>query len=266
MKKFHVVAIALVAAFAFFALATTSAFAEELLWLVNGTAFSGTLEAETEGFLELIRLNSSGEEAGIILCEGIFDGTITNGAPGATDATTKVLTLGMVDVGEDGSSLTGTGISCEVTLKLGDTTYCKVGGAGSATVWPANLEWLTELELMGTEPNAEWLDKLFKDGTDVNTGLPGYEVECTILLGIKATDLCTGNTSALVLLTLETLPGTTAEGSHGEFDWAAPISSEEGFCTTACPNTTPCAGLRGLGVTWAIEGELNRLETDVSEV
>jgi hypothetical protein len=266
MKKFHVIGIALVAVFAFFALATTSAFAEELLWLVNGADFAGTLEAETEGFLELHRLSSGGATAGTILCEGIFDGSITNPAVGnGTDETTKVLTLTQVDVGADnGSTLTGTGITCDVTVDTGDTTFCKTG-VGTAKVWPANLPWLSELELMEppAEPGSMWLDHLFKVGTEIE---PGYEVECTILLGIKATDLCTGLTSAQVLLTLETLPGTAAEGSHGEFNWEAPIESEEGFCSTACPNTTPCAGLLGLGVTWAVEGELNRLETDVSEM
>jgi hypothetical protein len=265
MKKSNVILVALVAMFAFFAIAATSAFAEELLWLVNGVAFSGTLTAETEGDLILVRL-SGGVAAGRILCEGILDGTLTNPVTGnGTDEITKVLTAsGMADVGEDGATLTGTGLECEVTEDTGDTTFCKTGVLGSALVWPANLPWKTELELMGVEPNAEWLDKLTNGGN----GEPGYEVECTVLLGIKATDLCVGATSALVLLPLETWPGTVAEGSHGEFNFEPPISSAEGFCNTACPTSggTPCAGLEGLGVTWATEGDLNRLETDASEV
>ena len=143
-------------------------------------------------------------------------------------------------------------------------TFCASTTGGVklfAKVWPANLPWLGELELMGTEPNAEWLGL----GLSSGAGEPGYEIECTILLGIIATDLCTGKSSGLVLLVLETLPGTVAEGSHGEVNWAAPISSPEGTCSTACSGT-PCAGGEGLGVTWAVEGDLNRLETDVSEV
>ena len=263
MKKFSVVGLALVAMFAFFAVAAASASAETLLWLVNGANLAGTSAAETEGELHLIRLNASGVVAGEILCEGIFDGTITNPAGGGigTDEITKVLTLAMADVGEDGAALTGTGIECSVTLKsmTADATYCTQGSV--ALVWPANLPWKTTLELMGpAEPNSVWLDVL-----NNATSNPGYEVECTILLGVKATDLCTGSSSAEILQVLETLPGTVAEGSHGEFNWAAPISSEEGTCTSAC-STTPCAGLVGLGVTWAVEGDLNRLETDVSEV
>jgi hypothetical protein len=259
MKKFSVVGLALVAMFAFFAVAVASASAETLLWLVNGVSLVGSSLAETEGELNLTRLNTAGAVAGEIKCEGIFDGMIENPAGGGigVDEITKVLNLSMVDVGEDGAALSGIGIACTVTLKsaAADTTFCTAGT--TATVWPANLPWKTTLELMAT---GEWLDLLTNP-----TGTPGYEVECTILLGIKATDLCTGNSSSLILVALETLPGTAALGSHGEFNWEAPISSAEATCSTAC-SATACAGLVGLGVTWAVEGDLNRLETDVSEV
>jgi hypothetical protein len=231
-----------------------SASAETLLWLVNGADFTGALSAETEGDLVLVRLTETASVGGEILCEGIFDGTIENPATGGAgqDQITKVLTLSQVDVGEDGATLSGTGIACEVIKDVGNTTFCKLG---AATVWPANLPWLTELELMAS---GEWLDLLLNGGK----GEPGYEVECVSLLGFPVTDLCTGFTSALVLEVLETISPTVALGSHGEFNFEPPISSEEGNCNIAGNGV---AALQGLGVTWAIEGELNRLETDVSE-
>jgi hypothetical protein len=262
MRKIHLVALAL-AMFAFFAVAATSASAEDLLWLVNGEDFEGTLGAETEGLLELLRLNKTGGEVqGVIHCEGVFDGTITNPHVGkGTDTVTKVLTPAlpetgsMEDVGADNASgLTGPGLDCQVTLDTGDATFCKAESL--ALVWPANLPWKTELELMS---NGQWLD-LFGEGAAAGE-LPGYEVECTVLLGIKATDLCEGLTSVLVLEVLESLEHTVALGSHGEFN----SESEFGLCKTAGNGTELIAGQEGLGVTWATEGDLNRLETDVSE-
>ncbi len=244
--------------FAFLAVAATSAFAVQPLWLVNGAAVVGTTNVETEGELNLTRLNKEGgEQQGNIKCAGVFDGTITNpaGAEPGTDEITLVLNANMEDVGNDGATLTGPGLACEVTQDAGDATFCKVGAAGSATVWPANLPWKTALELTGTEI----LDLI---GVGAAEGsLPGYEVECTVLLGIKATDLCETNTSAVVSEILGTWPGTVAEGSPGVFNEASGF----GLCKTAGGGEL-IAGTIGKGITWAIGAELERLETDVSEL
>jgi hypothetical protein len=259
MRKFHLIGVALVAMFAFCTVAATAAFAEQPQWLVNGGAVVGTLNSETEGELNLTRLNKAmGTQQGNIKCAGGFEGTMTNPGGGGkgTGTITKVLNASMADVGNDGASLTGTGLSCEVTEDGGDITFCKVGGAGSAIVWPANLPWKTELELMANGQTLQLIGINAAEGSQ-----PGYEVECTVLLGTKATDLCETNTSALVSLTLGTWPGTVAEGSPQEFN----AESEETLCKTAGGGEL-IAGQLGKGVTWAVEGELNRLETDVSEL
>lgn len=259
MKKINVVSVALVAVFAFFAIATTSAFAENLLWLVNGAAFEGTLPAETEGDLILVRLTKAGGAVkNKVLCEGILDGTITNGAAGteSSDEITKALNLLQEEIG---AALSGLAFECEVLEDpTSEITACKTGKL--ALVWPENLPWLTLLELMA---NGQWLDLLFKDSTDSNTEPPAYDIECeSLFAGIFGSELCQGNTSILVLEELEIfLEGETVLGSHGEFNFAEPIFSELGNCGSE----VEVAGLEGLGVTWAIEGELNRLETDVSE-
>jgi hypothetical protein len=262
MKKFNLVALVLVALSAFLAVAVASASAENLLWLVNGADFEGTLTAETEGDLILVRLASAGGAVqNKILCEGILDGSITNlaGQEGS-DEVTKVLNIVQEEVTED-SNLSGLALECSVLEDPTSTlAACKAGGI--ALVWPANLPWLTLLELM-VGPPLQWLNLLLKDAEDSNTSPPGYEVECESLLsGVRGSELCEGNTSGLVLEELEIfLEGETILGSHIEFNWAEPILSEIGSCGT----TAGVAALEGLGVTWAVEGELNRLETDVSE-
>jgi hypothetical protein len=254
MRKFGLVALVLVAVSAFMAVMVASASALNLLWLVNGVAFEGTLSAETEGDLFLIRLNGSGGVRNEFLCEGILDGTITNPATPeeGSDQVTKVLNLAQEEIAEDGLA-GGLALECITTFKnANEAAACEVNV--KVLVWPANLPWSTLLELM--EPSGQWLDLLFGPvGKE-----PGYELECPkSLFLIGAAELCEGNTSALVLEVLESWPGTVALGAHIEFN----SESEEGKCEGQAELV---AGLGGLGVLWAIEGSLNRLETDVSEL
>jgi hypothetical protein len=246
MRKFHLFGLVFAAVLAFFAIAT-SAFATELQWLVGGAAILEALEAETEGELELVTLNAAGGELEVILCEGIFDGLIELKGADTVDL--------VLNVAQQEILLGVRALECKVELDEGALTDCTAGTI--ALMWPDNLPWKTQLELM--EPSGEWLD-LFGPGTG---GEPGYEVECTLLNGLKLEDLCAGHSSALILEALEQWLGVGAFGVHGEFNFANPIASEEGDCTLTGAGV---AALRGLGITWAIGIQLERLETDVSEV
>ncbi len=249
MKKLNLVLLLLVALPAVFAVAASSASAT-LLWLVNNTTFEGTLPAETQGDLILVRFLKEGAEvANRILCEGILDGSITNAAT-ATDEITKVLNTLQEEILPE--NLGGLAFECTVTEDLtSNLEACKVGS--KVLVWPANLPWHSTLELM--ETTGAWLDVITGTG-----GEPGYEIECAESLAFfGGSELCEGPASALVLETLEQWEGVGAFGSHGEFLDEAPLGN--------CGGTEKeIAGLEGLGITWAIEGELNRLETDVSHI
>jgi hypothetical protein len=253
MRKFHLLWLALVVVAALCAVSAASASAVELVWLVEGVKVEANLRAETEGELELISLDKETHEIlNIILCSGIFVGMI---GPNGKDTVTGLEDLVHKPIGTDLSTgLTGEPLSCTVTFKAGALTDCNATAPNNiALVWIANVPWTTQLVLMEPPEVAEeeWLD-LFGPGTG---GEPGYEVECTTLLNVKATDLCVGHTSALILMLAE------EKGVHGEFNFEAPINSEEGTCTSG-----NLAATRGLGITWDAPEPLIHLETTVSEV
>jgi hypothetical protein len=247
MRKSYLLGLVFASVFAFFAIAT-SAFATELQWLVNGAAILEALSAETEGELELVTLNAvTGGVLERIRCEGIFDGLIE-----LKGADTVELAL---NTSQQEIALGVRALECKVETEEGAGTDCTASTI--ALLWPENLPWKTHLELMTTAP--EWLDVL-GPGTG---GEPAYEVECTLLNGLKLEELCEGKTSGAMLEPLEQWLGAGAFGAHGEANFEAPISSEEGNCTLLGANAV---GAQGLGITWAIGLELERLETDVSEV
>ncbi len=247
MKKLKLVLLLLVALPAVFAVAAGSASAT-LLWLVNNTTFEGTLPAETQGGLILVRF-LSGAVVNRILCEGILDGSITNNAAEGLDEVTKVLNTLQEEVSS--TQLVGSTLECTVTEDLASNLEeCRTGV--KLLVWLANLPWHYRLELM--ETSGAWLDVITGTG-----GEPGYEIECPESLAFfGGSELCEGPKSELVLETLEQWEGVGAFGSHGEFLDEAPLGS--------CGTEVEVWGFEGLSVTWAIEGELNRLETDVSHV
>jgi hypothetical protein len=171
MKKISLVGLALVAVCAFFALATTSAFAalEYALaeWLNNGLAITATTATDTVGSLKFENSSNKAE----ILCSGLFVGTV--GSDGE-DTVTEVFNLSGTKIAElDGSPATG-GISC-----TGDN-LCETG----SEIWPINLPFLTLLQL-DTENN-KFYDLVLNNANGVP---PAYNVNCKTIIG-TVNELC----------------------------------------------------------------------------
>lgn len=95
MKKLHVLALALVAVFAFGAIAVSSASAIE--WLAGGNKIVTAEASETEGEITLEDNKVPFVGKAIILCSGILDGLV---GPGAAGTIEKVLTLAGAEVSE----------------------------------------------------------------------------------------------------------------------------------------------------------------------
>ncbi len=247
MSKVRIVCFALLAVVAFGAFGASSAMAETR-WLVEGKTFTGTLSAETEGELGMLFLaGPSNEILYAILCSFILAGTITN--PGL-DKVEDLLTLEMVQVGE---GLSGEFLHCVDGIEAGGVTDCKERAV--ALVWVENINlsvgavWSTELLLEGT--------MFWDDFSSNSTGkFPGFEVECETLAGFIVLNVCEGNIRALLENTAGTVPFSVLS-----------IINNEAANRMSCTFTGEKSG----GVesendnTWAIAGELERLETAVSD-
>lgn len=185
------------AVFAFGAIAAESALAGPE-WLVEKHEVLTTLNAETEGLLELIKYSTSKGSTilNTIDCEGIIDGTIgpKNAAGNGTDEITKILNLAMEEIG---AALTGLALACKVTTAE-SVLDCKNGS--TASVWAQNLPWKTELELMETST----LDKIFGAGVEKE---PAYDVECELGIGGHSSELCEGAANGEAINEPGTSPG-----------------------------------------------------------
>ena len=160
MRKIHIIGLALVAAFAFSAVAVASASAHE--WLTLAGVKVEKAEKSTADGLWLVHLKKIGALEGggelAIHCEGSFDGTV---GPGAADKVEKVLgTKGELGTKESP-------IKCEVTEST--NSICKAKTA--VNVETVHLGWATELLLIGSV----LYDHFFEEGTK---GEPGYETTC----------------------------------------------------------------------------------------
>jgi hypothetical protein len=172
MRKIHVLSVALVATLAFGAMNAAFASAATLQWLAGGVKITEPLASETVGELEFVDTSTIiGTEVGL-LCSGIFDGTV---GPGTEDMLAELLNLSKEKI-ELGVRL----ITCTVTK----------GTCGTATVAFENLPWLTELELMGTEAEPLFLDKILTGGK----GEPGFLLHCTSPLSFE--EACLGAASS----------------------------------------------------------------------
>lgn len=148
-------------------------------WLVNGGAVTTELASTTVG--ELL-LEDTALKADV-LCTGSFDGWV---GPNSLDYISEVLTSGGVATG---APLSGQSITC--------TAQSTCASSPAPVVWPVNLPWETEAELMEDEGLIYFVDLLTaKNGNGV-----GYELECTVL-GIKSSDECTA-TPGVAELTLD---------------------------------------------------------------
>jgi hypothetical protein len=220
MKKIYLLGLAMFAVLAYGAvMAASSALALESVWLVDGAKPLVGVAADVEGLLELTDTNVPGIGEVKVHCEGSFDGLI---GPGKEDLIEEVLTPGGVKVEE----LVGAGLICKKV-----TSNCEEPAMKDIELWPENLPWLTEIELMTTLP--KWLD-IFRSGV-ISGANPAYELLC-LILGINAEDLCSGLTS----LALE--ENTAENDVIGLFDFNAPISSEKGTCTEGGANSGELLG------------------------
>jgi hypothetical protein len=184
MLKLRTVGAALGVLFALCAVIASSAFAVEPLWLIDGNAVLNAERSESESEILVIIYAKPEELTKVLtelLCSGIFVGTV---GPKGEDEVIQVLTLAESVIGEDGASLVGEPLLCDVT-DGGSLESCEAG-VGKAEVWPANLPWHTQLELVGTE----LIDKFPANA--------GYEMRCKTLIGIIVENLCTDEPLVLV--------------------------------------------------------------------
>lgn len=184
MKKIHLIGMALVAVFAFGAVMVSSASAVSQ-WLVGGKTVLTLTSVSVEGALTLTTL-VLGINVASVECPGIIDGSV---GPAGENEETELLNA----AGEAISTTPLTGLSLVCTSLGGE---CPT--TGSAEVWPLNLPWLSQLELMAAG-TLEWLSHLFGNGA----GEPGYEVVCLTSTGtVQAENSCTGLSSgALEMMT-----------------------------------------------------------------
>jgi hypothetical protein len=197
MRKIHLLGLALVAVFAFGAIAATVAVAgeptggEKAFWLLNGVAIANGeangIQTLTEGIIELINLKT-----GVKLeCSGIFHGTAYNlGAPDENGfgLVTEILDLNSIGYKE----LLGAGIKCTSLT----TSLCENTGT-HPEVWPDNLPWLVTLVLMTLDSEEKAVELFLALFSEDGKGQPGYEALCLTFGGtITVEELCEGETSA----------------------------------------------------------------------
>jgi hypothetical protein len=185
MKRFHVVAVALVAVFAVSMAAVSAASAVEFLlalWLANGESVTSALLVETEGELELVSLNAGG--LGIttkLLCSGILDGWV---GPESLDFVSELLTLTGTLIPT--SPLTGTPLLC-----------ANSGNCTEPEVW-ADVPFETEVELMIDAGTTFFVDLLLN---------AGWYAQC-LILGVTAAELCESPAEGVAAISTNEANGT----------------------------------------------------------
>jgi hypothetical protein len=185
MKSFRLVGVAMLALFAFGAVLAASASATVTFllaeWLVGGVAITSELLAESPGSLIL---KDKGLKASIE-CTGSFDGWV---GPNSLGYTSEVLNANKEAIST--SNLEGLALPCTPVESCSGT---------APEVWPVNLGWETDVELM-EDSGAIYYVSLTSPHAD--GGQPGWSIVCTVL-GIKEEDECTfGEEGSVAELTL----------------------------------------------------------------
>jgi hypothetical protein len=193
MSKHKTMMFALLAVFAFSAVATSSAFAAHE-WLFEGKPITAAKAVLIDGTIILHKKLTALEGGGEILvtCIGQLHGTV---GPGKADSITEVL----------GSSGEKTKIHCEVTHST--NSFCPVGTL--VLVNALKLPWATELVLEGTT--------VFDNITAAGKG-PGYEAECIAKLSCELNDrakFVENAAAGAVLEFLGELKATCTDGQEG---------------------------------------------------
>ena len=184
MKKIQIVWLALFAAFAFSAVAVSSANAEDTQWLWEGSKITSELAVDTA--FELLFEDMGASVKIDILCNGLFGGVV-GGVLGTADPL-----LGEINDVED---LVGHLTSATQTEPLdceAETTCAEK----LELVTPINLPWKTELLLETHGGVSEFIDDITSD-SGVSGARPGYAVDC-IVLGTLIEDTCTNELKPLL--------------------------------------------------------------------
>jgi hypothetical protein len=180
MKKFQIMGVALVAVFAFCAFAAASAFAVNPEWLIGGVAVLAATSVQTTGHILLTDTKAPIVTTATVECNGILDGTVNSEGK---DEITEVLT-------STGTLIKPVTLTSTLVAENGLLCLGVKGCEGEdAEVWPDNLPWNTQLELL----NGQVVDHIFGNGTDE----PGWHVFC-LVFGIGTSDLCEGLNYALI--------------------------------------------------------------------
>jgi hypothetical protein len=246
MRKIQILGLAAIAVFAFSAVIASSASATA--WLVEKVEINKEVAAEIEGEVEVIVYeNSTGSTVlEAVLCSGIYDGFLV---PPNLALIVDLLSLNMEEIGslEEGD-VAGKALDCEVTHDAGAVTDCKEKTLVS--LWPDNLNlalgtsWEVTFEAMS---GGVLLGKF--------PVVAGYHVECEALIGIVVAQLCdsgAGLTSVTWTNVLTSSPPSVLA------TFGAVAAAERGECELGGAGVSE---IRGSANTWAIEGELRRLET-----
>jgi hypothetical protein len=276
-SKFRLVGVgvALVAMFAMFAMATSSAMAEDVcvpkakgLWMIRSSAGECLEElAAEDGEFELIEfllaewlvngaavvatllitsvssallLEDSKATLGVkamVLCSGFLDGFI---GPNGADEITELLTL--AGVGVPLTVLTGTALLCS------GQEGCETSTEG-AEVWAANLPWLTLVELF--EEESPTLVTGFVDliSKSAGGGEPGWYVQCKTLAG-TVDDECTGVFGA------NEATNVAGGGVNGAFTEAFQLLMGGVNATCSASSSKETGIVEGVGESTSEEGEL----------
>src|ERR1700735_4865429 len=170
------VGVALIAVFAFSAMAVASVASAAIVtllaeWLLGAKAVETTLNVETTGELLLEDKKATLGIKAMVLCSGILDGTI---GPNGEDTITALLTLAKVAVPT--TPLTGTALLCS------GQEGCNTGTENDE-IWAVKLPWTTLLELVEEGGSSFFADLI------TATGGPGWYVQCATALG-TADDTC----------------------------------------------------------------------------
>lgn len=156
------------------------------VWLANGVEVLTALKAEGTSIGELLLEDTKVPLAGkvVILCSGVGLGLIE---PNSLYIVSESLTLAGAAISS--TPLVGEGLTC-----------ANEENCAEPLLWPVNLPWEGEVELM--EDTTTFFAALLFPHT--GGGNPGWEVQCSIL-GVTTTDECTAPESVVELK----LEGTT---------------------------------------------------------
>jgi hypothetical protein len=198
MRTIPALALVMLVALALSATYASTASAEGK-FLAKGAAIVNPIAAEAVGEISLTDLTPIGEAT--VDCSVILDGKIVFG--GADFELETLLNLPKEAIST--TPLTGLALSCE---GLG------ICANELAEVWPDNLPWLLEVELMTIGGENLYLYKLRENGK----GEPGYHVICKTAIG-NSEDLCIGNLTGFLVnevVDVSWLLSLTEQEANGE--------------------------------------------------